>query len=199
MTSMLESLMGQLGGGTLSQVSRELGANEAQTGTAMAAALPMLLGALSRNASSPQGAESLLGALQRDHDGAVLDDLPRHVSHAQAGPGDGILRHVLGDRRQAVEARLSRSSGMDAASVGRLLTMLAPVVMGALGREQRRTGLDARGLSGMLSEQEIALQRQQPEASSLVGRLLDADGDGDFDMGDVAKRGIGILGKFLRR
>ena len=31
----------------------------------------------------------------------------------------------------------------------------------------------------------------------LVGAILDADGDGDFDMGDAAKHGLKALGKLF--
>jgi len=199
MASIMDMLTRQIGGGTLQQIGRELGTDEARTGTAVATALPMLLSALSRNASSSEGAEALHGALSRDHDGSVLDDLSRQLSSPQQETGDGILRHVLGPRRPAVEAGLSRTTGMDGEAVTKMLSMLAPVVMGALGRVQRSGNLDSKGLAGLLNDEEVSVQRRQPEASSLIGRLLDADGDGDFDLGDVAKRGLGILGNVFRR
>jgi len=199
MASIFDTLTRQLGGGALQQISRELGTDEARTGTAVATALPMLLSALSRNASSSEGAAALHGALNRDHDGSVLDDLPQQLGRAQGSVGDGILGHVLGSQRPAVEAGLSRTTGMDGAAVTKMLTMLAPVVMGALGRVQRSDKLDAKGLAGLLNDEEVSVQRRQPEASSLIGKLLDADGDGDFDIGDVAKRGLGFLGNVFRR
>src|SRR4030043_401078 len=60
----------------------------------------MILGALNRNTSSASGAEALVGALQRDHDGSILND----VSQALTAPetmddGTAILGHVMGDRR----------------------------------------------------------------------------------------------------
>ena len=50
---------------------------------------------MARNTSNQQGAESLHNALQKDHDGSILDNLGGFLNNAQSGPGAGILRHVL--------------------------------------------------------------------------------------------------------
>ena len=68
-------LMQQLSGDSLSRIGRQIGADEATTQSAIAAALPVLVSALARNASRPGGAEALDRALERDHDGSILDDL----------------------------------------------------------------------------------------------------------------------------
>ena len=62
------------------------------------AALPLLMGALGRNASQPQGAQSLLGALQRDHLGS--NDL------------SGLLGAVLGGSRQGQPSRQTDGAGI---------------------------------------------------------------------------------------
>ena len=43
------------------------------------------------------------------------------------------------------------------------------------------------------------LESRQPQAMGLLGAVLDADGDGDFDLGDAAKHGIKALGKFFKK
>jgi hypothetical protein len=199
MSSLFEMLTQQLGGNTLKQISRQLGSDEETTGAATGAALTTLLGALSRNASNEDGARSLHRALEKDHDGSVLDNLGSFLGKPESGPGDGILRHVLGSRRRRVENGLSKSTGLDAGSVGKLLTILAPVVMGALGKTQRQQGLDVGALSGLLGQQRTEIERAEPKASGLMGMLLDTDGDGDVDLGDIAKHGAGLLGKFFKR
>ena len=42
------------------------------------------------------------------------------------------------------------TGGLDAAKSGQLLSMLAPILMGALGQAKRTNGLDAGGLASML-------------------------------------------------
>jgi hypothetical protein len=198
MSSVMEMLGQALGGDAVGEMSRQLGADQVSTGKALSAALPLLLGALSRNASRGNGAEELLNAVSRDHDGSVLDNLGGFLKNAQSGPGDGILGHVLGSRRPVVEKGLSRASGLDAGSVGKMLTMLAPIVMGALGKAQRSSPMDPRALTGMLNRDTQEMERQEPKAGGILSSLLDTDGDGDVDMSDLAKHGFGLMGKMFR-
>jgi len=197
MSSLLDMLSSQLGGSALQQISGKIGADERQTGNAVATALPMLLSALARNSSKPEGAQALSNALTKDHDGSLLDNLGGFLDRPETGPGDGILRHVLGARRQGVERGLSKATGMDAGSIGKLLVTLAPVVMGAIGKTQRQNRLDASGLAGLLGSERAEAERQAPREMGLLGQLLDTDGDGDVDMSDIAKHGVGALGKLL--
>ena len=59
---------------------------------ALAGALPLLLGALGRNASQPAGAESLFGALERDHAGS--SDLGGLLGSV-LGKGSALARYDL--------------------------------------------------------------------------------------------------------
>jgi hypothetical protein len=199
MSSLIDMLQGALGEGGLGEISRKLGTDEGTAKNAVESAVPMLLGALSRNASSGKGAESLLGALVKDHDGSVLDNPSALLDNPQAGPGEGILRHVFGSRRPAVESGISKASGLDLGSTAQLLTMVAPLVMGALGKTQRQNQLDAGGLTQMLGQEGSELAKKQPQAMGMLGAILDADGDGDFDLGDAAKHGFKALGKFFKK
>jgi hypothetical protein len=198
MASLLETLTKQIGGDTLRRIGQEIGADERQTGAATGAALSTLIGALARNSSQGEGARSLHGALAKDHDGSILDNLSGFLGKAQAGPGEGILGHVLGTKRPRVEAGLAKSTGMETGSAGKLLTMLAPVVMGALGKQQRQEKMDSGSLSRYLAQERSEIERREPQATGLFGKLLDTDGDGDVDLGDLAKHGTGLLGKLFR-
>ncbi len=199
MESILDLIQKQLDGDTLSRISRELGADERTTGTAASAAVSAILGGLARNAKSDDGARALSAALAKDHDGSALDDVPGQLREAPQGPGDGILRHVMGSRRSAVEGGLSQATGLDRSSMGKLMTMLAPVVMGALGRTRRQDNLDARALAGLLGQESRELARREGTSLGILGRVMDADGDGDVDVSDLIKRGGGLLDRFLGR
>ena len=107
-------------------LSRQLGTDERATESALAAALPALLSALSRNAQSPDGAQSLLAALDRDHDGSILDDVLGALGSSPSGSAEGILEHLLGARRGAVETQIGKQAGLDTGSVSRVLAALAP-------------------------------------------------------------------------
>lgn len=225
MASILNMLNQQLSDATVQQMSRQIGADPASTQKALATALPLLLGGLARNANqSPQQAQSLASALERDHDGSVLDglagllgggsrggsDLGGLLSMAggllgggsKATDGDGILGHVLGGKRRAVEQGVAKASGLDAAKVAQLMAMLAPIVMAALGKAKRQNNLDADGLTALLNRERSTVEEQTPgmQQGGLLG-LLDMDGDGNV-ADDIAKIGgsiaaSGVLGKLF--
>jgi len=193
MSELLDTLTQTLSGGTLQQISRQIGADEDSTSKAIAGALPILMGALDRNTDQPGGAESLLGALARDHDGGILDNLSGLLGGSGGGAGEAILGHVLGGKRRSVESGLGRASGLDAGTIAKLLPILAPIVMGVLGRTQRQQRLDARGLSDYLTGQRQQAQKRAPDAMGVLGKLLDSDNDGEI-ADDVVKIGSSLLG-----
>lgn len=199
MSDLMSTLAQALGGGTVSQLARQIGADEAQTSSAITAALPILLGAMNRNTNQPGGAEALFGALSRDHDGSILDDVGSFLGGgATQTAGNAILGHVLGRRQQSVQTGLSRASGLDASAVAKLLPLLAPIVMGAMGRMSRQKNLDASGVSGYLTEERQRAQMSNPKEMSVLENLLDTNNDGQV-ADDVVRLGTSILGNFLRR
>jgi hypothetical protein len=192
--SLLEMLQQRLGGQATDTISRQIGADPGTTSNAIDAALPLLLSAVARNAGNPNQAQSLNQAIEQDHDGSILDDVPGFLNQGGGGAGAGILRHVLGGRQQNVQTGLSQATGLDAGKTGQLLTMLAPLVMGALGKAKREKQLDQNGLSTMLTGEHERLREQSPGVMGALSRFLDHDNDGNV-MDDVG----GMLGKAFGR
>ncbi|HET6397537.1 MAG TPA: DUF937 domain-containing protein [Pseudoxanthomonas sp.] len=190
-----QELLAQLQGAPMQQLSRQLGTDPAQTGGAVAAALPLLLGALGRNSAQPQGAQALFGALQRDHAGVDLGSVLGAVlggTGARQADGAGILGHVFGAGQARAAQGLGQATGLGSGQAMQLLAMLAPIVMSFLANRSARQGLDAGGL-GQLLGQERAQVRQQP-GGGVLDALLDQDGDGRLDAGDLLKLGAGLFG-----
>jgi hypothetical protein len=190
--SLLDILQQRLGGDAVNQISKQLGTDPATTQTAIAAALPMLVGALARNAQDPGKADALANALGR-HNGSVLDDVAGYLGRGDTGDGEGILGHVLGGRKEIVQTGLGRAAGLDPAKAGTLLAMLAPLVMGALGKAQREKGLDTGGLAGMLGSEQQWAADTAPGVMGMLTSLLDRDHDGSV-MDDIGAM-LGKLGR----
>ena len=68
-TPLTSDLLSELQGPQMMQIGRQLGISQADASGAVSAALPLLLGAMGRNAQQPGGAEMLHSALERDHAG----------------------------------------------------------------------------------------------------------------------------------
>ena len=193
MAGILDLLDSDLGKTIINGVSNQTGQNESKTGSVLTMALPVLMQAMKRNASSSQGAEGLLGALNSKHDGSILDDLgglfAGGVDAGVMDDGGKILGHVLGNKQQNVTNALSSKSGVDAGSVGEILKLAAPILMGFLGKQQRQKQVSNQsGLEGLLGGM---LSGNSPnQEQSFLESMLDADGDGSV-IDDVAGMVLG--------
>lgn len=195
--SILDLVTQALGGGAAGQIGQQLGLDEAAATKAIGGAVPVLMGALARNSASSEGAGALAGALDRDHDGSILDDLGGFLGGGGAqSAGESILGHVLGGRQPQVQQGLGAATGLDVGKAGALLSMLAPVVMGALGKAKRQQGLDSGGIGAMLGQEQQRMERREPGIGGMLGSLLDRDGDGSV-VDDITKIGGSLLGGLL--
>lgn len=175
------------------QVSSMLGTDEATARRTMAAALPTLLAALGQEASTPEGAQALDRALARDHDGSVLDDISGYVARGgNVDDGRKILGHVLGGQQPMVENRLGQITGLDGSQVGTLLAALAPLVLGALGKQKREENMGPQDLTDMLGGGATG------GMGSLLGSLLGGAMGGSTQSGPQSGMDLGdVMGGLL--
>ncbi len=190
--SLIESLTNQIGG-----------QDKSQTAAAASGIFSTLTAALAKNAASPEGRSALANALDRDHDGSVLDDLMGMVTggsqpvNQRAVNGAGILGHILGQKQDNATDMISRMSGLDKQSTFSLMAKLAPMVMGALGKQKRQENLDEGGLASLLSNT-VQSSSQSREEMSIIEKFIDQDGDGSI-MDDLLKMGGGVLGNLFKK
>ncbi|GAB3385974.1 DUF937 domain-containing protein [Lysobacter fragariae] len=189
--SLADDLLNQLQGPQLAQISQQLGVSESQASGAVSAALPLLLGALGRNASQPQGAEALFGALQNDHAGLDIGSVLGSVLGG-GGQGAQILGHIFGGRQNNAAQGLGAATGLGGAQASSLLQMLAPIVLAYLAKRMFSQGgaSTPQALGQVLGQEHQQIQQQGGLGGGLLGAVLDRDGDGDADFSDL----IGLAG-----
>lgn len=194
MAGLIDMLGQALSDNTLQQMSGLLGADTAKTKSGLGLAMPTLLGALAKNAAQPEGLDALTRAVKEDHDGSILDDLGGFLSKASSGPGAGILKHVLGAKRTGVESEISRASGLGGAATGQLLEMLAPILMGVIGKSLASG--NGQGLASLLSGASRQAAGAAPAGLGGLFGMLDLNKDGSM-MDDVARLGGGFFKRLL--
>ena len=185
------------------QLSQQLGTDEAATSQAISAALPALVAGLSRTAAQPDGGSALTSMLDRNGDGSILDDMLGSLAGGGGGLGGGggggdLLGDLLGPGRGRVESQIGQSTGLDSASIGRILAALAPLVLSALSRTQQAENLDGAGLQQRIGAERQRLEVESPTGMGAFERMLDLDGDGEIG-DDVAQLGAQVLGGLFRR
>ncbi len=192
MSNVLEDLLSHIDPATVGQIAGQLGVDEGTAQSGIQAALPLLLGGLARNVQTDDGAQALSSALSQDHNGSILGDLAGAILGGQ-GPGAAILGHVFGGQQQGVGNAVGNALGGGNGLA--LLQMLAPIVLGYLGKQQQTQGLDPSGLAALLGgHQQHVEQQGGGGALGMIGQLLDGNHDGS-PIDDI----IGMAGQFLRR
>ena len=210
MSEILDLLNGDLGKQIANGIGTQTGADQGKTIDVLSMALPVLTGAMQRNASTPEGAAGLLGAITGKHDGSVLDNLDNFfaggVDDDVITDGSGILGHVLGTRQNNVQNALSKKSGLDSSTISQILTIAAPLVLGYLGKQTKQKKINSQNQIGDLLSG-LQGSKSTGQDQSFIESILDADGDGNV-MDDIAdmvsggkkKGGLGgLLGGFFKK
>ena len=190
----LEALLGLLQGQDLGNLASQVGGNEGEVKNGVMAALPAMLAALGKNAGTEKGAEELNNALEKKHDGSILDNLSGYLSNPDLKDGAGILNHLFGNQTSNVANAVSQSSGLDTNGSMKMLQMLAPILMGILGQQKKQNNLDAKGLGNLTSTlaSNFGSEAGASGIMEAVTNLLDANKDGNV-MDDI----MGMVGKFF--
>ena len=190
MNLLTQTLQSSLGPDVLAQLGNQLGTDDSKTQSILDTALPMLTGALGSNSRDTQGASALAAALDKDHDGSILDDVAGFLSKGDAADGEGILKHALGDKKQDLEDKLGQNIGIDTSTIHKALPLLAPIVMGALCKVKRQNGLSVDGITDLLKD--------EVSPGNIFQTLLDRDKDGSVT-DDLLAMGTKAVGSFFRK
>ena len=194
MIDLLTQAMNAFGENGVDAISRQAGTNKHQTQAALASALPLIMNAVNKQGGSGSNMSGFVQMLDLDKDGSILDDVVGFMNKGGQANGDNILGSLLGQRRGQVEKYISNDSGLDMASVSKILTMAAPVLLSFLGRQNKQTG---GGIGDLIGAFTGGMQKQAPQNMSVLNQLLDQDNDGDV-ADDVAELGMSFLNNFLK-
>ncbi len=194
MSGILDLLTSDMGKQIISGVSNDTRQPEDKTAKVLAMAMPVLIGAMKRNATNPEGASGLFNALNSKHDGSILDSLgdlfQGGVNPEVKQDGAGILKHVLGGSQNNVANALSQKSGVDTGTVMNILQVAAPILLGYLGKQTRERQVSEPTQLGGLLEGVLGTGQQGNNQQSLIESLLDGDNDGSI-LDDVAGMVLG--------
>jgi hypothetical protein len=190
---------GQINDVLVEQMSNQFGIQDREKAeTAVEGGFTTLLNAIAKNVASPSGASGFAGALERDHDGSIMDDISGFLSGTRQPEntsmlnGSGILKHLLGGNQNQIVEMLGQATGLHKSQAGQMLMSLAPVVMGMLGRQKKVNNLDQKSLADLVTRGTQNFNRQSPTNTSLITKFLDKDGDGSA-MDEIMSMGAKAL------
>lgn len=146
--SLLDLLTGNTGNQVAQEAENKFGISKNQIIALLAVAAPLVISYLRNKSQDAKEAEALNNALDRDHDGSILND-PSQALNRQT-EGNSILDHIFGGQKATVENQLSQNTGISMDKIGPILAMLAPVIMGYIGKEKQQNNINAGGLGDLL-------------------------------------------------
>lgn len=171
--NLIELITGNAGNQVASQAENKFGISKNQIIALLAVAAPLVISYLRKKSQEdPNEAEALNNALDKDHDGSILDNPAQVESRLQEG--GSILDHIFGGQKAQVENQLSQNTGISMDKIGPVLAMLAPLIMGYIGKEKQSNGVNSGGglgdlLGGILGG---AQNQAQAEPSNPLNDIL---------------------------
>ena len=172
--SLIDLITGNTGNQVAEQAENKFGINKGQIIALLAVAAPLIISYLKNKSQDANEAEALNKALDKDHDGSILNN-PTSAVEREA-EGNSILDHIFGGEKATVENQLSQNTGISMDKIGPILAMLAPVIMGYIGQQKQANGVNAGGLGdllgGILGGAQQQTQQSNDPLSSILGSVL---------------------------
>ena len=172
--SLIDLITGNTGNQVAEQAENKFGISKGQIIALLAVAAPLIISYLRNKSQDANEAEALNNALDKDHDGSILNNPTSAVERETEG--NSILDHIFGGQKATVENQLSQNTGISMDKIGPILAMLAPVIMGYIGQQKQANGVNAGGLGdllgGILGGAQQQTQQSNDPLSSILGSVL---------------------------
>jgi len=146
----------------IAQIASFLGIDRSAAQKAAGATIPTILASVVDLVGTPAGANQLSKLLSQQQ-GNPIDLLRNTGAQNLAQMGSSMLSGLFGDRTMGTMAQaIGRFAGTGDSGGKSLLSMVGPLVLGALGQQQRDAGLDANGLASLLRSQKDQIMAAIP-------------------------------------
>jgi len=173
--SLLDLITGSTGNQVAEQAENKFGISKNQIIALLIVAAPLVISYLKKKSENSDEADKLNAALEKDHDGSILNNPAQALDREQEG--DSILSHIFGGEKANVENQLSQNTGISMDKIGPILAMLAPVIMGYIGQQKQANNVTSGGglgdlLGGILGGSAQEAQASNNPLSDILGSVL---------------------------
>ena len=167
----------------INDIAQKLGVDPDTAARAVREGGATILGGLGRNAESPDGAAAIEQALSK-HADARID-----TADVDEEDGQKILSHIFGSDTEVVAQKLTNDGNTAGIDFGKLLPILAPIVMGLLAKGTQSQG-----------QPQASEQGSGGGIGDIIGGLLGGLGGGSQQssgggLGDILGSLGGLFGK----
>ena len=175
--NLVSSVMQFLTPDVVAKIAQTLGIAPDVAQKVVSAGVPAILADFAALVTNPAGAAQLSGTLNQQNPSMLsqtMEALGGPDQKAIADIGSSLLSALLGGSDlNALASAVSDVSGVNQNAGKTILGLLAPIVVGALGQQQRSAGLDSRGLANLVSSQKNQITAAMPSG---LANMLGARG-----------------------
>ncbi len=166
MANLLDLIQGNEEHGAFDQLQREFNLSAEETKSAVNELVPALRRGLQKNTESSPGMDELLEALRTGDHGRYIGDPSTLGRPETIKDGNDILGHIFGSKEvsREVASRAAQKSGISSSILGKMLPVVASIVMGTLSKQVLGGGRSA----------------SRTDSGGILGSLLDGDRDGSI-------------------
>ena len=177
--SIVESVMSLIGPNVSGPIAAQLGESAATVQRGLEGGSAAILSGVAAKADEPGFMGQIFGMITNPANtpGALSSMISNPGAFVSGAPGSTIadlgsrfLSSVFGARLPAVTDAVGQSSGLSSSKAGMLMSMAAPLVLGALGQHVRENSSSAASLASSLKSEALGLKRFLPAGlGSLFG------------------------------
>ena len=182
--NLFEELREVLVGEVASKAANILGEKEEKVKTALEGLIPTVVGGLMKRSANEAGATTLMNVVKKgNHDGSIIEKLDDLLKNKEsfAGlveKGNSVVSMLLPDKKSSIATMISQFAGVRNSTATALLSVVAPIVVGKLGKLVALQGLDKNGLANIILDQKSILLDETPE--DLQPKMIDVLGLATF-------------------
>lgn len=180
--NLLQNILQGQGGAIINQVAGQFGLDKSQAESAISALIPALAKGIQNNASSANGLQALMGALQSGNHQQYVEQPEILASEETKTDGNAILGHIFGSKEvsREVASRAAAQSGVDSSILKTMLPVLASAVMGSLSKQASSAQMGGGNLVQGLMSNLLGGGNESGGMMQMLSGFLDADKDGSY-------------------
>jgi len=173
-SSIIDSVMSFMGPQVLGPLASQLGVSTDTVQRGLQGGSAAILSGLAAKAEEPGFLSQIFGMVTNPaNNPSALSSLTANVGSAVSGAasplmdmGSRFLSTVFGSRLSSVTDAIAQYAGLGSGKAATLMSMAAPLVLGALGQNVRENNLSASGLASELKSEASGFQRFLPAGLS---------------------------------
>ncbi|MBO4494313.1 MAG: DUF937 domain-containing protein [Clostridiales bacterium] len=182
---------------SLSALTGKTGGSADQVESALTSAIPSLIGSMTKNASSSDGAKSLLGALSQHKD---TNSISSQIENADEVDGGKIIGKIMGGDKDDFISKIAAKSGLNFGQTNSVLSSVAPAILSFISDMAKPDTPESQA-----KEAAERAEKAAKDDSSFLGGFFksfmksgddkeeDEKSDSGFDSSDL----LGMLKKFM--